>query len=120
PARAGVVLEHPRLGVAEALHLEQGRGPPALVARAGSAQHQALAPQRLQAIQLATEVVEALATLVVMRHRVGRAVASETLAHEGEALLKLLIQLGGVEDDVADLLPVLALVLGADDADGAL
>src|SRR2546428_12537560 len=63
-------------------------------------------------------MVEPLAALVVMRHRVGRAVASETLAHEGEALLKLLIQLGGVEVDVADLLPVLALVLAADDADG--
>ena len=52
PPRPGQVLEHAGLGVVEALDLEQRRGPPALVARAGPPQHQPLAAQRLQAVQL--------------------------------------------------------------------
>ena len=55
---------------------------------------------------------------------VGWAYASRSLADalvdELQALLEGLFQLGRIEDDVADLLPVVALVLPADDADGAL
>ena len=59
-------------------------------------------------------------TLVGVSKSIGRAGAGQALLHESEAILESQVLLGRVEDDVADQLPVLALVLAADDAHGPL
>ena len=119
-ARAGEVLDDARLGVEEALHLEQRRRSAHLVARARAAQHQALAAERLHAAQLGAQVVDAGAALVRVVHGVRRLAPLELRAAEGEAVLEGRAEGGGVEDDERDLLPVVALVLPAHHADGAL
>ena len=114
------VLQHPRLGVAEALDLQQRQRPADLVPRAGPAHHQPLAAQRLDPRQLGTQVAQVAAGLVLVHPGVGRPVPLDVVADEGQPVLEGAVLRRGVEDDEGHLLPQVALVLPPDDADGAL
>jgi hypothetical protein len=65
-------------------------------------------------------VVKPLAALVIMRLGERRPGRLQRFADEVQAGLEALLQLWGVEDDVADFPPQVRPVLAADDADRAL
>ncbi len=111
---------HLALGVVEAFDLEQGPRASHLVGRAGLAQHQALGALGLDPGELALEVFDPLAGAVRDRGDVLRGAAVEHLVEGPQALLEHGVDAGDVEDQVAYLAPIVALVLASDDADSAL
>src|SRR5262245_17437630 len=65
-------------------------------------------------------MIHSLAALVVVGLGIGWFVAPDALLDESQPCLEFLFQLARIEDEVADLLPEIALILAANNADGPL
>ena len=89
PAGAGLMADHLRLGVVEALHLQQRRRPAGLVGRPRLPQHQPLAAQRLHAVQFRPQRVQALARLMGVGRGIRRGVPPDEAVQERQPLLEV-------------------------------
>ncbi len=117
---AGQVRAHARLGVVEGLHLEQREGAADLVARAGLAEHEPLAAERLDARELLAQVRDVAARVVGVGDEVLGAGARDVRAHGLEPRLERALVAGRVEEHVAKAPPRVAPVLPPHDAHGLL
>ena len=115
-----LVSQHDGFRIVEGLDLEQRERTADLVRGARLPQHQALASQRLHAGQFLAQLGEPPATLLLVQPGIGLAFRADGL---GQELQSVFVAAGAsrcVEDEEADLLPQLALVLAPDDTHRAL
>ena len=120
PAFPGHVVDNHPIGVMKVLDFQQCRRASGFILRPRLPEHQAFAPQRLDPRKLGSEVFEVPARPLLVGQYEFRPDAGHAVGQKRKTLFERASHGRGVEDNIANLFPVIAFVLPADNADGFL